>query len=219
MFPLVKFSTLGVILCFVMISAVAFAIKIDLPKDTIIVEAEAGTQDKGVKVLDDKDASGKVTDHPRNIRTVHEIDIPKAGDWYVWIRMFSPNGGADSYWIGIDKATPNPHDAAGGDFAVKIYSEVGDSVKIAGHALNVWYWDSGVKGEPPPNRFFKIKTTGKHTLWSKGREPGTLLDQILLTPDKDFNAEQASKGNWIAIPTAVDAKAKLAVTWGRIKAQ
>jgi hypothetical protein len=221
MFSMAKFSKPWLILGLLMVASAAFAVKIDLPKDTIIVEAENGKMDKGVTLIDDKAAAeaseGKATDHARDARTVHDIEIPKAGDWYVWIRMFSPNGGADSYWIGIEKAEPNPHDAAGGEGAVKIYSEAGDSVNIAGHALNIWYWDSGVQGEPPPNRFFKVKTAGKYKLWSKGREPGTLLDQILLTPDEKFNAEEASKGAAIDIPRAVDAKTKLAVTWGRIK--
>ena len=49
--------------------------------------------------------------------------------------------------------------------------------------------------------------------WSKGREAGTLLDQLLLiTMD-----EEASKGDWIEIPKAVHPNVKLALTWGAIK--
>lgn len=213
-----KFSTLWFVLCFAMVTSAVFAVKIDLPEDTIIVEAEAGKMDKGVTLVNQKDASeGKAIDSAVQAVTTHEIDIPKTGDWYVWVRLYCPDGGADSYWIGIKDAKPNPNDASGGPEAVKIYSEAGDSVNTDAQPFNIWYWDSGVQGEPPPNRFFEVKTAGKNQLWSKGREAKTLLDQILLTMDDSFNAEEASKGEAIDIPAAVFSKGKLAITWGAIK--
>ena len=124
-----KFSTLWFVLCFAVVTSAAFAVKIDLPEDTIIVEAEAGKMDKGVTLVNQKDASeGKAIDSAIEAITTHEIDIPKTGDWYVWVRLYCPDGGADSYWIGIKDAKPNPNDPAGGPEAVKIYSEAGDSV-------------------------------------------------------------------------------------------
>ena len=74
-----------------------------------------------------------------------------------------------------------------------------------------------MQGEPPPNRFFEIDSTGTHKLWSKGREARTLLDQILLTMDPDFNAEEASQGEAIPILTAVEPEDKLTATWGKVK--
>jgi len=69
-----------------------------------------------------------------------------------------------------------------------------------------------------PHSFFKIKSAGKYTLWSMGREPGTLIDQLLLTLDKDFNPEEATQGQPIDIlPEAIYSKGKLAVAWGQIK--
>lgn len=213
-----KVSMGGLVLCLVIVTSAAFAVKIDLPKETIIVEAEAGKMDKGVTLVDQKDASaGKAIDSAVQALTTHEIDIPKAGKWYVWVRLFCPDASADSYWIGIEGADPNPWDAAGGPGAVKIYSEAGDSVNTPAQPFNIWYWDSGVKTEPPPNRFFDAKKVGKHQLWSKGREARTLLDGILLTMDEKFNAEEASKGKAIDIPQAVYPKDKLAVRWGHIK--
>jgi len=205
-------------LYFAVVTSTVFAIEVDLPEDTIIVEAEAGEMDKGVTVVNQKDASEeKAIDSAVQAVTRHEIDIPKAGKWYVWIRLYCPDGNADSYWIGIKGATPNPNDANGGPEAVKIYSEAGDSVNTNAQPFNLWYWDAGVQSEPPANRFFEVKTAGKNQLWSKGREAKTLLDQILLTMDEDFNAEKASKGEAIDIPQVVYPKDKLAVTWGEIK--
>ena len=214
MFLSAKFSKLWFVLGLLMVTSVAFAI--DLPKDTIIVEAESATQmDDGVIVIEMDDASGgKAIDSARDARAVHEIDIPKAGKWYVWIRVFFPDGSQDSYWIGMDDAEPNPHDADGGEGAIKIYSETGDSVNTTEQPFQIWYWDAAVGGAPS---FFEVKTAGKHLLWSKGREAGSILDQILLTPDESFNGEEASQGE--AVITAVDAKEKLAATWGHIKAR
>ena len=217
MFSLTKFSMLCFV-CFAMVTSTVFAVEVDLPENTIIIEAETGNMDKGVTVVNQKDASEeKAIDSAVQAVTTFEIDIPKAGNWYLWIRLYCPDGDADSYWIGIKDAKPNPNDANGGPEAVKIFSEVGDSVNTNAQPFNIWYWDAGVQSEPPANRFFEVKTAGKNQLWSKGREARTLLDQILLTMDDSFNAEEASKGEAIDIPRIVYPKGKLAVTWGEIK--
>jgi len=211
----ILFITSIIFLCVTLLSFEAFAI--DLPKDTIVVEAEDGKMDNGVKVVDKKGASGKAIDSPKEAMTTHEISIPSSGKWYVWIRLYCPDGSADSYWVGITGATPNPNDINGGPEAVKIYSEAGDSVNTAAQPFEIWYWDSGVNSEPPARRFFDVKSPGKYKFWSKGRESGTLLDQMLLTMDENFNAEKASKGEPIMILRAVSHNDKLSVTWGKIR--
>jgi hypothetical protein len=117
----------------------------------------------------------------------------------------------------LEKAAPSPAEDALGELAVRIYSDAGDSANMAGHPLNIWFWDSN-KAHTDPHSFFKVKKTGKYVFWSKGREAGTLLDQLLLiTMDDKFNPEEASKGDWIEIPKAVHPNVKLALTWGAIK--
>jgi len=116
----------------------------------------------------------------------------------------------------LEKAAPSPAEDALGEPAVRIYSAAGDSANMAGHPLNIWFWDSN-KAHTDPHSFFKVKKTGKHVFWSKGREAGTLLDQLLLTMDDKFNPEEASKRDWIEIPKAVHPNVKLALTWGAIK--
>lgn len=216
MFSLAKSFMLWFVIIFVMATCVAFAI--DLPTDTIVVEAEAGQMDDTVDVIDDDDASeGKAIDSAVQAVTSHQIEIPKAGKWYIWIRTLCPDGGKDSYWIGIEGAEPSVHDAAGGEGAIKIYSDAGDSVNIDDQPFGIWFWDNATIHSDPLN-FFDVKDPGTYTLWSKGREAGTLLDQILLTMDESFIAEEASAGEVIdPIPEAVDSRDKLAVTWGEIR--
>ena len=180
-------------------------ISIDLPKNTIVVEAESAEHlDDGVKIVEMEGAlRGKAIDSKRGARAIHQINIPKAGRWYVWIRAFFPESKKDSYWIGMDDAEPHPWDELGGPGAIKIYAEKGDSANQKKAAWGVWYWDSGVKSESIPRAYFDVKTAGKHRLWSKGREPGSILDQVLLTRDENFDVEVASEGKAISIPTDV----------------
>ena len=101
--------------------------------------------------------------------------------------VFSLGRGDDSYWIGMDDATPYPWDRDGGQGAVRICPEPDDSTK-----WGRWLWHTGLEsvvniknGDSPA--YFQVKRTGYHRLWSKGREPGSRLDQILLTRSGDFN--------------------------------
>ena len=170
MSALIKSLVLCSVLCFAMVTSLAFAVKIDLPKDAIILEADAGEMEKGVTIVDEKDASeGKATDHERGVKTEYEIDIPKAGDWYLWIRISCPDGGKDSYWIGIDKATPNPAEDALGEQAVRIYSAAGDSVNTKDQPFNIWFWDFGKSNADPPPRLGVSGDRG----WRLGRTAST----------------------------------------------
>ena len=194
-----------------------WAVKIELPPDTLVIEAEAGEMDGAVTVVADADASGgEALDHPRGDKTLHDIDLPSGGDWYVWIRIFCPNGDQDSYWMGIDGADPTPPEDALGENGVRIYSAVGDSVNIAGQPFNIWFWDAA-KAAGDPHSFFAVKNAGAQVLWSKGREDGTLIDQILLTLDETFSPEVAASGGPIDSLLGVEAGGKLATTWADIR--
>ncbi|HID57256.1 TPA: hypothetical protein EYP37_12050, partial [Candidatus Poribacteria bacterium] len=99
MLNITRFLLLGVALL-VIITSTGYGVKVELPPNTIILEAEDGKMDKGVKVLDVEGASGgKATDHERGAKTLHEIEIPEPGVWYLWIRYFCPNPNQDSYWL------------------------------------------------------------------------------------------------------------------------
>ncbi len=172
---------------------------IRVPRNTLIIESESATHfDNGIKIVDEKEASnGKAIDSPRNARGIYEVHIPKTGRWYVWIRTFYKAGNQDSYWVGIEDVEPNPWDEQGGPNAIKIWAEPGDSSK-----WNRWIWDTSTHplGKKIPG-YFTVKRKGYYRLWSKGREPGTLLDQILLTRSRRFNPETASEGKPIPVYT------------------
>ena len=170
-----------------------------IPRNTLIIEAETAIHfDNGVKIVDDKQASnGKAIDSPRNARAIYEVYIPKTGKWYVWIRTFYKSGSQDSYWVGIEDVEPYPWDEEGGPNAIKIRSVPGDDSK-----WNRWLWDTSTHplGKSTPG-YFRIKRPGYYRVWSKGREPGTLLDQILLTRSRKFNPQNASEGKPIPLLT------------------
>lgn len=166
-----------------------------LPQDAIVIEAEdAVKMDRGVKIVEKEGASGGKCINPfPDAIAYYEIDLPSDGEWYVWVRLFCPDGDADSLYIGMDKATPVPEDSKARKRAVRIYSAPGDSVNTGGKdSFNVWYWDSGK--DAGEKSYFKVKNAGKNTLYIIGREYGTLMDQIILVKDKDFNVEEELKG-------------------------
>lgn len=168
---------------------------IRVPKDTLIVEADNAIHlDKGVSIVDHEEASGgKAIDSAPGARATHEIYIPKTGKWYLWARVFFEYS-KDSYWIGMDDAQPKPWDKDGGPGAIKIWSEPDDTSK-----WGRWLWDTA-SNDTTRNRsrntpaFFHIKRAGYYRFWSKGREAGSRLDQILLTRTRDFNAQTETEG-------------------------
>ena len=168
---------------------------IRVPKDTLIIEADNAIHlDKGVNIVDHAEASGgKAIDSAPGARAMHEIHIPKTGKWYLWARVFFEYS-KDSYWIGMDDAQPKPWDRDGGPGAIKIWSEPDDTSK-----WGRWLWDTA-SNDTTGNRsrntpaFFHIKRTGYYRFWSKGREAGSRLDQILLTRARDFNAQTETEG-------------------------
>lgn len=171
---------------------------IRVPRNTFVIEAETALQfDNGVTIVDVEEASnGKAIESANGARAFYEVYIPKTGKWYVWIRAFYEYS-KDSYWIGIDEVEPYPWDEDGGPNATKIWVVPGDDTK-----WNRWLWDTSTHplGKSIPG-YFKIKRKGYYRLWSKGREQGTRLDQILLTRSRRFNPETASEGKPIPLLT------------------
>ena len=170
---------------------------IRVPRNTLIIEAETAIHfDNGVTIVDEEEASnGKAIDSARGARGIYEVYIPKTGKWYVWIRTYYKSGSQDSYWIGIEDVEPYPWDEEGGPNAIKIWAVPGDNSK-----WNRWLWDTSTHplGKSIPG-YFNVKRRGYYRVWSKGREPGTRLDQILLTRSRRFNPETASEGKPIPL--------------------
>lgn len=165
---------------------------IRIPRNTLIIEAETAMHfDDGVNVVEDEEASNRrAIDSARNARAIYEVYIPKKGKWYVWLRTFYKSGSQDSYWVGIEDVDPHPWDEDGGPNAIKIWAIPGDDSK-----WNRWLWDTSTHplGKSVPG-YFRVKRPGYYRVWSKGREPGTRLDQIMLTRSRRYNPENAAEG-------------------------
>ncbi len=172
---------------------------IRIPRNTLIIEAETAMHfDNGVNIVEDEEASNRrAIDSARGARAIYEVNIPKTGKWYVWIRTYYKTSSQDSYWIGIEDVAPYPWDQEGGPNAIKIWAVPGDNSK-----WNRWLWDTSTHplGKKIPG-YFNVKHKGYYRLWSKGREPGTRLDQILLTRSRRFNPQNASEGKPIPVLT------------------
>ncbi len=173
-----------------------------LPKDTLVIEANAAVHlDKGVRIVEHEEASeGFAIDSMHGARAIHEIYIPKIGNWYVYLRVLFGRGD-DSYWIGMDDAIAHPWDREGGPGAIRVCPEPDDTTK-----WGRWLWHTGLEsvvssGDRQRNRpaFFRVERTGYHRLWSKGREDGSRLDQILLTRSRDFDPEVETDGRSLPI--------------------
>ncbi len=171
-----------------------------LPKDTLVIEADAAVHlDNGVRIVEHEEASdGRAIDSMYRARAIYEIYIPKTGKWYVWLRVFFGKGD-DSYWIGMDDAAPYPWDRDGGEGAIRICPEHEDSTK-----WGRWLWHTGLEsvvnnkqGSSPA--FFQVKHAGYYHLWSKGREEGSRLDQILLTRARNFDPEVETDGSALPV--------------------
>ena len=176
---------------------------IRLPKDTLVIEANAAIHlDKGVKMVEHEEASGgRAIDSLKGARAIHEIYIPKTGKWYLWARAFF-EWSKDSYWIGMDDALAKPWDRDGGPGAIRICPDPDDTSK-----WHRWLWNTGPdsvvntkQGIKPA--FFHIKRAGYYRLWSKGREAGSRLDQILLTRARGFNTQTETEGKPLPIKHA-----------------
>ena len=166
-----------------------------LPKDTLVIEADTAIHlDKGVRIVEHEEASrGKAIDSLKGARAIHEIYIPKTGKWYLWARAFF-EWSKDSYWIGMDDVSVKPWDRDGGPGAIRICPDPDDTSK-----WHRWLWNTGPDSVVNTKRrinpaFFHIKRTGYYRLWSKGREEGSRLDQILLTRARDFNTQAETEG-------------------------
>jgi len=95
------------------------------------------------------------------------ISVQSAGTYYIWSRMLATDASSDSFWIQID----------GG---------AGINVGDGGVPFGSWTWVSHQNGNTS-SRVSVSLTQGSHTLTILGREAGTKLDAVVLSPDPNFN--------------------------------
>jgi hypothetical protein len=98
-------------------------------------------------------------------RLDYDIDFPAAGNWYIWVRASSGNGGDNSAHIGLDgirtAKTINVGDA-------DIWSTSGS-----------WKWDNR-RANGGDQMVVYVPNEGVHTISIWMREDGLMVDKILL---------------------------------------
>ena len=138
----------------------------------ILLSAQNGTLQNGATL---KSASGSIGTQvayciSSNSSIKFDITIPVSGTWYIWGRFYFLDGNHDSFRIQVDDGS--------------IYT-FGNSTP-----WNQWTWEA--------NGFSNLSvgnlSSGQHTITVLGREFGTstLIDQVLLTQDPNFNRTDQS---------------------------
>lgn len=94
----------------------------------------------------------------------HTVNVPTAGTYRVWSRMFAPSTSANSFMLEVD----------GGSCYV-----VGDNT---GMAINSLVWVDYRDGTTATKINISL-TQGNHTFKLIGQEPGVRVDRVILTSD------------------------------------
>ena len=173
----------------------------NFPASSILLEAESAPKTNGVQVAEQKGASGSAIDVARGEKALYEVELPATTGncWYVWLRYWANDANMDSFWVGMDNATPTMLEKTpDGGAALRIFASPGDSANTAEGPYKIWFWDANMN-HVDPRGCLQVPGAGEYRFWVMGREPGTLLDQIVLTPDKSFDVEQVLKGAAIII--------------------
>lgn len=100
-------------------------------------------------------------------QALYTFALKEASNLYVWLRVFSPSGSDDSFWIQLDSS-----------------GQGWDDVQFG--TRNTWTW---MRYKNPNNLSYANVPAGTHTLRLQHREDGTLLDKILITTDPNFDPE------------------------------
>ncbi len=142
----------------------------------------------------------------------YKLDIPTAGTYALWARVFVWDGNSDSFWVTWQPADPDE------DAQQTKNTEYRWSIG----KKNEWHWDR-------INHWLNSGTfdrewdlpAGESTLRIAVREDGAKLDVVFLTDN--LSADEADVNPRLPGPedntTPVEAKEKLTTTWGKIKNQ
>jgi hypothetical protein len=96
-------------------------------------------------------------------KAVYSVDVPEAGNYVLWLRVWWNGECSNSFTISVDSQTPF---LFGEDATYKVWHWVRYPVSRTARPIQL--------------------TAGKHTLCIMNREDGVRLDQILLSGDKRF---------------------------------
>ncbi len=95
-------------------------------------------------------------------RVDYTVEFASTGDYYVWLRVYMVNNGADSIFVGLDGTYVSVWDPMSSDH------------------YNEWFW-LGTAWPSAPK--VTVGSTGEHTINLWVREPNMLIDAIYVTTD------------------------------------
>ena len=145
------------------------------------------------------------------------INIPEAGKYALWAHVFAWDGNSDSFWVTWQPSDPNE------DAQVTKNFEYRWSIGTK----NVWHWDriNHWLDGGTFDREWEFDKPGETILRIAVREDATKLDTVFVT--SNVGATVPDQAN-VRLPTdkdkemqveglPVDAKGKVATTWGSLK--
>ena len=141
----------------------------------------------------------------------YNVNIPAAGTYALWGKVFVWDGNSDSFWVTWQPADPNE------DAQVTKNTEYRWSIGTK----NEWHWDrinhwlNGGTFE----REWEFDSAGETTLRIAVREDAAKLDVVFITDNLSDNVDEVSPRDPTPedISTPVEPQEKLTTTWGKIK--
>lgn len=96
---------------------------------------------------------------------VFGVNVPTAGTWYLWVRVYAPNANSDTWFESVDG---------------------GSRQTLTATRNGAWHWVQG--------RSYTL-TAGLHSVELGGREAQTRADRVLLTNDATFVPTEQAVGD------------------------
>jgi len=166
---------------------------IDINPDVMIwLEAESGVLTAPMQIATDMNASENHfiyvpngSGSNGNGKTEYTINIPKAGNYIIWVRALSSTGSEDSFYLLMD------------DGRERLWDCLHDG------RSSQWKWDqvtergNGSYNNPQYDPSIFALTEGEHRLIVKEKEGGAKLDLLLLTTDFNYVPVEQSSVNEI----------------------
>lgn len=110
-----------------------------------------------------------------NAKLSYMVDFVKTGTHYIWTHVNFPSDKGDSFFYGLS-------------------GKVSD--KVDGSPYGEWKWDSG-------NTTFEVAEIGIQSLDIMQREPGALVDQIVVTTDPNYDPNNTDAINDIELASGL----------------
>lgn len=142
----------------------------------------------------------------------YHIDIPAAGTYALWGKVFVWDGNSDSFWVTWQPADPN-------EDAQKTKNT---QYRWSIGTKNQWHWDriNHWLDGGTFDREWEFEAAGETTLRIAVREDGAKLDVVFVTDNLSANVDDVNPRNpGPQDATPVEPQDKLATTWGKLKAE